>query len=116
MNARDVRKEIEGGDLCYETVYSVERYLNLPGVMGVLGAETDKYTDCNDRLEYKCIKNGDFMLSYVNLISQLLDDNARILIYAGDDNFIVNWIVNKVWTLELPWSGHNEFNAANDIE
>ncbi|EIE84560.1 hypothetical protein RO3G_09270 [Rhizopus delemar RA 99-880] len=43
-------------------------------------------------------------------------DNARILIYAGDDNFIVNWIVNKVWTLELPWSGHNEFNAANDIE
>ena len=116
MNTCDARKKCEDGNLCYETVYSVEGYLNLPEVMEVLGTETDKYFNCNDELEYKCIKNGDLMLPYVNLIFQLLDDNVRILIYAGDDDFILNWMDNKVWALELPWSGHNKFNATNDTE
>ncbi|KAG0811040.1 hypothetical protein G6F40_006629 [Rhizopus arrhizus] len=95
MNTCDARKKCEDGNLCYETVYSVEGYLNLPEVMEVLGTETDKYFNCNDELEYKCIKNGDFMLPYVNLIFQLLDDNVRILTYAGDDDFILNWMDNK---------------------
>lgn len=35
---------------------------------------------------------------------------------AGDADFICNWYGNKAWTLELPWSGQDEFNAADDLD
>ena len=49
-------------------------------------------------------------------IPALLEAKIPILIYAGDQDFICNWLGNKAWTLNLPWSGKNAFNAASDKE
>ncbi len=35
-----------------------------------------------------------------------------MLIYAGDLDFICNWLGNSAWTLDLEWSGKTGFNAA----
>jgi cathepsin A (carboxypeptidase C) len=35
-----------------------------------------------------------------------------VLIYAGDYDFICNWLGNQAWTLALEWSGKGAFNAA----
>ena len=37
-----------------------------------------------------------------------------MLIYAGDVDFICNWMGNKAWTQELPWSGKTAFEAEPD--
>lgn len=37
-----------------------------------------------------------------------------MLIYAGDVDFICNWMGNKAWTLDLPWTGKSAFNAETD--
>ena len=36
------------------------------------------------------------------------------MIYAGDADFICNWMGNKAWTLALNWPGSTAFNAADD--
>ena len=45
-------------------------------------------------------------------MSSQLDAGTRVLIYAGDCDFIVNWLGNQAWTLGLEWSGSAGFNAA----
>jgi carboxypeptidase C (cathepsin A) len=44
----------------------------------------------------------------------MLEDDIRVLIYAGDVDFICNWIGNKAWTIDLPWSGHESFSSMMD--
>ena len=46
----------------------------------------------------------------------MLESNIRVLIYAGDCDFICNWMGNKAWTLALEWTGQKDFNSADDKE
>lgn len=45
----------------------------------------------------------------------LEDDHANsyvVLIYAGDADFICNWLGNQAWTEALEWPGQKDFNKA----
>jgi cathepsin A (carboxypeptidase C) len=44
----------------------------------------------------------------------MLEDGIRALVYAGDLDFICNWIGNKAWTKDLDWSGKSAYSAAKD--
>ncbi|CDH59771.1 carboxypeptidase y precursor [Lichtheimia corymbifera JMRC:FSU:9682] len=116
MNPYDVRKECTGGNLCYDILGSVQKYLNRPEVMKAIGAQVDKYESCNMAINFQFNMAGDWMRPYVNEVAPLLEDGIRILIYAGDADYICNWMGNKEWTIALPWSGHEEFAAAEDTE
>ncbi|KAI9485975.1 MAG: Alpha/Beta hydrolase protein [Benjaminiella poitrasii] len=116
MNPYDVREKCKGGNLCYEILGAVQKYLNIPAIKEEVGAETKEYESCNMQINFRFQMAGDWMRPYVQEVPQLLEDDVRILIYAGDADFICNWMGNKAWTLELPWSGHKEFAAANDTE
>ena len=35
-----------------------------------------------------------------------------MLIYAGDYDFVCNWVGNMRWTLDLEWKGSEEFRNA----
>ena len=48
------------------------------------------------------------------MVPDLLDNGVRVLIYAGDVDYICNWIGNKAWTMDLPWSGSSQFKNAGD--
>ncbi|CEG70790.1 hypothetical protein RMATCC62417_06621 [Rhizopus microsporus] len=117
MNPYDVREKCKGGNLCYEILESVQKYLNIPEVKKAVGVDVSKeYESCNMQINFRFQMAGDWMRPYVNEVPPLLEDDIRVLIYAGDADFICNWMGNKAWTLELPWSGRSEFQAANDTE
>ncbi|KAG2236692.1 Alpha/Beta hydrolase protein [Thamnidium elegans] len=115
-NPYDVREECKGGGLCYEILDSVQKYLNRPEVKKEVGANVDKYESCNMQINFRFQMAGDWMRPYVNEVPDLLEDDIKVLIYAGDADYICNWMGNKAWTLELPWSGHAEFASTNDTE
>ncbi len=54
------------------------------------------------------------MMLLSQVLEPMLEGGVRVLIYAGDVDFICNWIGNKAWTKALPWSGHKEFSSATD--
>ncbi|KAJ9065660.1 hypothetical protein DSO57_1017234 [Entomophthora muscae] len=54
------------------------------------------------------------MRPYVRDVPILLEGGIRVLIYAGDADFICNWMGNKAWAKQLPWTGQKEFSKAKD--
>ena len=59
------------------------------------------------------------MRGYQGYVADMLNDDAqdiRVLIYAGDVDFVCNWIGNKAWTVALDWQSKEAFSAAEDHE
>ena len=52
------------------------------------------------------------MVSLEPIIPPMLEAGIRALVYAGDLDFICNWVGNQKWTLAMPWSGQDAFNDA----
>lgn len=73
------------------------------------------------------------LIMIAQVFTPMLEDGIRVLIYAGDVDFICNWsdcaasllfsclipsndcrMGNKAWTLALPWTGKRAFNTEAD--
>ena len=56
------------------------------------------------------------MENFAPQVSDLLNAGIPVLIYAGDVDFICNYMGNKAWTLALEWKYQTEFQYAKDME
>lgn len=59
-NPYDVRKDCKGGNLCYEILEAVQKYLNLEEVKEELGVNIDKYQSCNMEVNFRFQLAGDW--------------------------------------------------------
>ncbi|KAJ3217562.1 hypothetical protein HDU67_007634 [Dinochytrium kinnereticum] len=115
LNIYDIRRKCDpSNSLCYSILSDIESYLNRPDVQLVLGVDRS-YTGCNMQVNQKFFMAGDWMRPYVNLIPGILEEGVKILIYAGDSDYICNWMGNQAWTLALEWEGKEGFNEAPEI-
>lgn len=116
-NVYDVRGKCENNNLCYAIMDDIESYLNRDDIKSTLGVDQNlKYKSCNLQINMDFQSAGDWMSPYVRFLPDILESGIRILIYAGDADFICNWIGNKAWTKELEWKGKFEFNTSIDKE
>lgn len=114
-NPYDVRLKCDpGNSLCYPILSSIETFLNREEVKKELGVKVSEYKSCNMDINRDFFLAGDWMRPYHRIIPGLLVKNIRVLVYAGDADFICNWYGNKAWTLELDWIGKEHFNRQAD--
>ncbi|KAJ2162684.1 hypothetical protein GGF46_000409 [Coemansia sp. RSA 552] len=113
-NPYDVRENCGDAELCYPIVGDIYMYLNDPAVQKELGAEVSKFEPCSEKVGYGFSLNGDEAKPFHQEIPPLLADGIRVLVYAGDADFICNWYGNKAWALALEWPGKEPFNSAHD--
>ncbi|ODV88156.1 hypothetical protein CANARDRAFT_192635 [[Candida] arabinofermentans NRRL YB-2248] len=114
LNYYDIRTTCDAGtDLCYTALDYVDQYLNLPEVMLTLGAEVDKYTGCDDTVFRNFIFSGDEPKPFQQFIAEVLDANLPVLIYAGDKDYICNWLGNLAWTEALEWKDSLSYQEAD---
>jgi len=109
-NPYDMRIKCEKLPLCYD-FSNIEAYLNRAEVVEALGA-SGSWQSCN--MIVNKLFMADFMTSYHKGIPDLLHDGLDVLLYAGDVDYICNWLGNKKWALDLEWDGKTEFVAAED--
>ncbi|GAA5857748.1 hypothetical protein JCM5353_001473 [Sporobolomyces roseus] len=119
LNPYDIRKKCdrdgEDGPLCYKQLQWIETYMNNPDVRKSLGVSKDRtFESCNMQINQAFQFQGDVTHNTASLIPTLLQDGIRILIYAGDADFMCNSRGNLAWTLALPWSGQNEYVQAKE--
>merc|ERR1712039_1051407 len=86
------------------------KFLNDPEVQKQLGV-SKKFESCNMLVNKMFMV--DFMRNFHQLIPPMLEAGIEVLIYAGDQDFICNWLGNEKWTLALNWEHKAEFNAAS---
>lgn len=114
LNPYDIRIPCGESDLCYDFT-NIETYLNLPEIRTALHVsdKAAKWQSCNTAVDVMFM--SDWMQNYQQTLIPMLEDGVRVMIYAGDVDFICNWMGNKAWTLALPWSGHESFAAKTDV-
>lgn len=112
MNPYDIRQVCEVPPLCYNFT-GITNYLNTPSVQKAIGVNNVQWAACN------FVVNGqfdnDWMKSMAWKIPPMLKDGVRVWVYAGTDDFIVQWFGDKQWTLSLDWVGQAQYNAAQDV-
>ncbi|KAG8428073.1 carboxypeptidase C [Metarhizium acridum] len=115
LNVYDIRKKCVGGNLCYEEMNWIQDWLNKKDVMQDLGVEVANFSTCNNHINTAFRQAGDWFLPIQKHVPALLE-KIPVLIYAGDVDFICNWLGNYAWTNALPWPGQIDFNDASMIE
>lgn len=111
MNLYDMRKKCTYPPLCYDFSH-VKKYLNSPKVKKILGTRRE-WKSCSMRVNGKFHK--DWMKNYEKMVPSMLENGHTALIYAGDVDFICNWLGNKAWTKKMKWAHQKEYLAAKDI-
>merc|ERR1712050_491330 len=109
-NPYDMRIPCEHGRLCYD-FDMITSYLNRPEVQKQLGV-SKKWASCNMAVNLLFVSAGDWMINYQDLIPDMLADGIKTLIYAGDVDYICNWLGDMKWTQAMEWPHKADFNAA----
>ncbi|KAF8586261.1 alpha/beta-hydrolase [Ramaria rubella] len=116
LNPYDVRRKCDrekDGDLCYKQMLWVDTYLNKLEVKKELGATASPdFRSCNTDVNVGFTMQGDAMHNAAALLPPLLEDGIRLLVYAGNADFMCNFIGNLNWMLKLENAFHSEFNKA----
>lgn len=89
------------------------QWLNRPEVMEALGVEVDSYEECDEDVYDQFASTGDQMRPIHRCIPDILA-KVPVLIYAGDADYICNWLGNRAWTKALEWPGKEAYNEATE--
>mmetsp|Transcript_2139 Transcript_2139/g.5280 ORF Transcript_2139/g.5280 Transcript_2139/m.5280 type:complete len:170 (-) Transcript_2139:384-893(-) len=111
MNPYDMRVKCAKPPLCYD-FSNVASYLARPEVQAKLGVTGHKWADCDRGVALGFELDGDWMQSYQQLLPPQLAAGIRVLVYAGDQDYICNWLGNQAWTRAMAWEHKADFNAA----
>ena len=117
LNPYDIRKPCaeEGGN-CYVEMNYVDDYLNLDYVKQAVGASNiDIFTSCDDTVFRNFILDGDEFKPFHQYVAELLDHGIPVLIYAGDKDYICNWLGNYAWVNKLEYA-HGEAFANQPLK
>jgi len=91
----------------------ITKYLNMNSTKAALHVPSERsWQACND--DVNALFAIDEEKNAAPQISNLLDDGIPILIYAGDLDFICNYLGVKATALNLEWKNADDFQAAED--
>jgi cathepsin A (carboxypeptidase C) len=113
LNPYDIRKPCGDNPLCYDFSH-VEKFMNLASTKKALHVDSHNpnWQTCNMLINMSF--HTDWMKDFSGYVADLLNDGIPALIYAGDVDFICNYLGNKAWTTALEWNHGAEFQAAED--
>lgn len=105
------------GPMCYDYFSAMKKYLNLSEVKHALGVNpSTTFELCSSTVNGHFQNAGDWMRPYVHQLSTLLENGIRVLAFAGDSDFMCNWMGIRAWTMSLAWQGQKNFVSQNDTD
>lgn len=114
LNPYDIRKKCIG-KLCYGDIDLYADYLNRKDIQAAIGAEIEDYASCSDSVFNAFAYSGDSGKPFQFDVAQALQQGLPVLVYAGDKDYICNWLSQILWLDALEWSGSEEWKN-NKVE
>lgn len=111
-NVYDIREPCGDSDLCYDEDSWISGFLNQPLVQAAVGAEVEEFKSCDNEVGVGFFFTGDGAKRFDTDVAEVLDAGVPVLIYAGDKDYICNWLGNRDWTDALEWSGSDKYAFA----
>ncbi|KAE9586492.1 putative carboxypeptidase C [Lupinus albus] len=108
----DIRKQCEG-NLCYD-FSNLDNFLNNDKVKDALDAKDLDFVSCSSTVYYAMLE--DWMKNLEVDIPSLLEDGIKLLVYAGEEDLICNWLGNYRWVRAMKWSGQKKFKSAPKVK
>ena len=116
LNPYDIRKPCGDSDLCYD-FSNLDIFLNLESTREALHVsdKVETWQACSTAVDL-AIAPVDWMKRFEQVVPPMVEGGIRVLIYAGDVDFICNWMGNKAWTMALQWESAKEYHSTGDHE
>jgi pimeloyl-ACP methyl ester carboxylesterase len=109
INVYDIRDACSHPPLCYD-FSDLEAYMALPDVTAALGVAGRAWTECTTSVHL--LLTDDWMQNLEVHIPGVLAAGVRVLVYAGNQDFICNVEGNRRWVDAMAWDGAAAFAAA----
>jgi len=91
----------------------VTDFVNQHKIRNALDADNGvEFVACNMNIYMRFL--FDWMKEYEDSIPVMLENGVDILIYAGDADFILNWMGNEAWVKDMDWAGKETFNEKKE--
>ena len=82
------------GDLCYKELNWIEVWMNAPANKKALGVNPSlEFASCNMEVNQAFFAQGDGMHNTAALLPELINDDIKLLVYAGNADAMCNFIV-----------------------
>merc|ERR1719401_1894551 len=105
----DLREPCVSPPMCYNMTLEI-MYMNDPHVQMAFGLPKQMaWQPCSDDVSKDFVNSGDFFWNLMPQVTQLLDAGVGVLVYNGDDDYMVDWIGSKTWMAELLWPFRNQW-------
>ncbi|KAF2300654.1 hypothetical protein GH714_014989 [Hevea brasiliensis] len=82
-------------------------------ILDVVGVGNLDFVSCSSEVYDAMVL--DWMRNLEVGIPAVLEDGIRVLIYAGEEDLICNWLGNSRWVHAMEWSGQQDFGAAPTV-
>ncbi|KAJ7134876.1 peptidase S10 serine carboxypeptidase [Mycena epipterygia] len=116
-NVYDVRMPCDtqiDGPLCYPELPWIDEFMNRPEVKRELGADprAPDFVTCNNPTNFAFLLQGEGVKDSKSLLTELVDNGIRLLIYAGNADMMCNYMGESRWIAELPSQHKDAFEKA----
>lgn len=101
--------DVRANPPAHQPSYALD-FLQSDKTVNAVGAES-QYDDCSSTVYSDFVNGGDWMRPLHKKVPGILDQ-IPVLVYAGDADFICNWLGNQAWTNALDWKGKAAFSKA----
>jgi len=100
--------------LCYDWDY-LDKFFNSKVTKAAEGfGPTKKWQDCDNEV-YAKLSKKDNITDVSEKLAFLIESGLKVLIYAGERDFICNWVGTESMINNLDWSGRKNFNYSQYI-
>ncbi|KAK4199158.1 putative carboxypeptidase S1 [Triangularia verruculosa] len=88
--------------------YMYQAYLQRSDVKTAIGAQAD-YVECSDLSWEQFYSTGDPSRSFLGELTEVVRSGIRVLLWAGDADWLCNWVGNLAVANAIEYSGQKDF-------
>jgi len=92
------------------TAFEHTELLQSTEIQNIIGASR-RYSECPRAVQTRFLRTGDDSKNYLPVLEEVVNKGVTTVLWAGDADFICNWMANHATANNLKYAGHDKFKS-----